>query len=99
MSSSIHALADQRQLLIQGRIKTRLDVCQDVLGVGESVPRKLDGVDNPQRNQVEDLPFEIEREIGRHLHRRIAIDAQQPENLPLRILVVNNLGVRNWARF
>src|SRR5262249_50256122 len=79
----IHALADQRQFLVQGRIKTRLTVCQDVLGVGESVPRNFDGVDKAQRDQVKDLPFSIERKIGRHLRRRIAVDAQQPQNLPL----------------
>ena len=60
----VQAQADQWQFLIQGGSQTRLYVCQNILGVGERVPRDLDGVDNPQRNQVEDLFLGIEQQIG-----------------------------------
>src|SRR5262249_149070 len=63
----VQAQAEQRQFFTQGRIQLRLDVCQEVLGVGESVQRDLDGIDNTQRDQVEDLFLGIEREIGRDL--------------------------------
>jgi hypothetical protein len=93
----IQAHADQRHILIQHVGQTRSDVCQEVLGVGEGVAREFDRVDNTQRDQIDDLFLGIEQQIGRHLRRLIPIDAQQPEDLPLRIFVVLDLGVRNGA--
>ena len=89
----VQAQADHRQVLIQHRGQAGFHVGQQVLGVRKRLAGHFYRIEQAQADQVEGRILLTQQEAGRKRRRRIAVYAQQPKDLALGILVVDECRV------
>ena len=89
----VQALPDQRQRLVPRLTDPRADIADQRFRIAEGLAGKLDRVQQAKVDQAERRFLGVEQQVGRDISRSMAADPQQPQDLALRINVVDDCRV------